>query len=88
MDPWEFPLSRHLREDHPERQLPEDWIRRTVRFPDRKPRRKGDTVHYVKAFRQYGGLYLRVVVNMGRQLIVTAFFDSDLGRRRYPRRTR
>ncbi|MBC7093540.1 hypothetical protein H5T53_06010 [Candidatus Bipolaricaulota bacterium] len=51
--------------------------------PDRKEPKTDGTVHYIKAIMEYGGRYLRVVVNPNIRppKIVTVFFDRWLGRR-------
>jgi hypothetical protein len=85
VEPHEWPFSQHLIEDPEGRRIPESWIRRTVRFPDRRRREPDGTVHYIKASRDFGGRYLRVITNPDRQLILTAFFDRRLGRRQYRR---
>src|SRR5262249_6212746 len=91
VEPWGYRLSRHILLDHAERHLPEAWIRRTLRYPDRKRRLQSDlpeTEPYMKATRDFGGRYLHVVVNHRRRLVMSAFFDSRLGRRQYGRRSR
>jgi hypothetical protein len=84
-----WPLSEHLRHERMEdRGLSEAMIRRTVKYPHRRRREPGGKVHYLRAWRERGGLYLRVVVDPDRRRIVSAYFDRSLGRREYPRRNR
>lgn len=62
-------------------------IQRTVEYPHRRRRVQGGKLHYMRAWRERGGLCLRVIVDPERRLIVSAYFDLSLGRRQYPRRT-
>ncbi len=69
------------------RRIPDAWVWRTIRHPDRVQRRMAQgTVHYWKASRDWDGRYLHVVINAQRRLVVTVFFDRRLGRRQYRRR--
>lgn len=65
-----------------ERRIPEEWVLRAVTAPDRTDTPGDGTLHYIKAFPEHGGRFLRVVVNPGvvPQRVVTAFFDRRLGR--------
>ncbi len=82
-----WPLSEHLLlERMRDRGLSEAMIRRTVQYPHRCRSVAGGKVHYFRAWRERGGLYLRVIVDPARRRIVSAYFDQSLGRREYPRR--
>jgi hypothetical protein len=84
-----WPLSEHLRFGRmDDRGLSEAMICRTVQFPHRRRRAPGGKVHYFRAWRERGGLYLRVIVDPTRRRIVSAYFDRSLGRREYPRRSK
>ncbi len=84
--PHHWPLTTHLHDERlSERRIPEAVIRRAVEFPHRVQRRPDGTVHYIRAFREYGGRYLRVVANPQRRRLVSAFWDRRLGRREYRR---
>ncbi|HZS03217.1 MAG TPA: hypothetical protein VFE37_31220 [Chloroflexota bacterium] len=69
-----------------DRGLTEAMIRRTVQHPHRRRSVPGGKVHYFRAWRERGGLYLRVIVDPARRRIVSAYFDQSLGRREYLRK--
>ena len=75
--------SQHARDMLQEREIPEEWMWRTIREPDRTEAKADDTIHYIKAIPERGGRFLRVVVNPHVQprRIVTLFFDRKLGRK-------
>ena len=86
-DAHTWPLSVHLREERMEdRGLSEATIRRTVQHPHRRRRVPGGKLHYLRAWRERGGLYHRVIVDPQRQQIIGAYFDMSLGRCQYPGR--
>jgi hypothetical protein len=78
-------VSQHARDMLDERQLPEEWMWRTMQHPDR--RRKdvaGDgNMHYYKRIREAGERVLHVIVNEQRTppRIVSVFFDRAARRR-------
>ena len=76
--------SQHARDMLQEREIPEDWMWRTINEPDRIERGINGNVHYIKAIPDHEGRFLRVVVNPHVQpkRIVTLFFDRRLGRQR------
>jgi hypothetical protein len=67
-----------------EREIPEEWMWRAIREPDRTETEADGNIHYMKAIPEHGGRFLRVVVNPHIQprRIVTLFFDRRLGRQR------
>ncbi len=77
-------LSRHAQDMLHEREIPEEWLWRTVRNPDRSEEITQGTTHYIKAIPEQGGRFLRVVVNtrVRPNQVVTLFFDRRLGRHR------
>ncbi|GIW52261.1 MAG: hypothetical protein KatS3mg081_1616 [Gemmatimonadales bacterium] len=50
--------------------------------PEREEVMEDGTVHYIRAIAEYGGRYLRVVVNPSAkpQRVVTVFFDRRIRR--------
>jgi hypothetical protein len=67
-----------------EREIPEEWLWRTVRNPDKCEEIRQGTTHYIRAIPEQGGRFLRVVVNtrVRPNQVVTLFFDRRLGRHR------
>ncbi len=65
-----------------ERKIPEEWLWRAINLPDRVEERDDLNTHYIKAIPEYGGRFLRVVVNtrVTPQRIVTIFFDRRIRR--------
>ena len=55
-----------------------EWVERALREPDRKEPFSPWEVHFIKRITEYGGRYLRVVVNPQRRTVVTYFFDRRL----------
>jgi hypothetical protein len=81
-------LSRHAQDELARRGIPLDWVWRVVQTPDTTEHRPDGTVHYVKRLPEYGGQYLRIVVNHRKHppRVATIFFDARL--RRQQRRAR
>jgi hypothetical protein len=79
----EVEISQHAQRMLEEREIPEEWMWRAIHDPDRVSIENDDNMHYVKAIAEYGGRYLRVIVNPNIQpnRIVTLFFDRRLGRK-------
>jgi len=77
-------ISQHARDMPKEREIPEEWMWRTIHKPDSMEEKADGNTHYVKAIPEHGGRFLRVVVNPHIQpkRIVTLFFDRRLGRQR------
>ena len=75
--------SRHAREMLRERAIQEQWVLATLRNPDRYENGPGGRGCYIKAISEYGGRFLRVIVNrnVSPNRIVTIFFDRRLGRK-------
>lgn len=74
-----FELSDHARSQMQERNIQPSWLTETLSSPDRlllfaDPH--GNT-HYLKQIADFGGRWLRVIVNptVNPQRIVTIFFD-------------
>ena len=80
----DFEFSSHARSVLQERNIPEEWLWRTINFPDRTEVGTDNNIHYMKSIPEHGGRFLRVVVNpyVFPKRIVTVFFDRRLKRRR------
>jgi len=66
-----------------ERNIQEAWVKLTMENPEKKELKDDGTIHYIGAIEEYGGRYLRVVVNpdVTPERIITLFFDRRLRRR-------
>ena len=66
-----------------ERNIKEEWVRKTSNFPDMIEREDDGTAHYMKKINEYGNRWLRVIVNEQAHpsKIITAFFDRRLRRK-------
>ncbi|MBM4080050.1 MAG: DUF4258 domain-containing protein [Planctomycetes bacterium] len=78
----ETKLTGHAKDALEERAIPEEWVWRTITTPDRTEIRADNNTHYIKAIPEYGGRFLRVVVNphVTPRRVVTVFFDRRLRR--------
>ena len=73
---WKF--SRHMNkvfEYRPEIRV--KWILETINNSDFKQEVSKVEVRYWKEIEEFGGRYLRVVVNPINRVIITAFFDRS-----------
>jgi len=79
----EYEFSEHAYDMLKERNIQEAWVKLTMENPEKKEPKDDGTIHYIRAIEEYGGRYLRVVVNPDAtpQRIVTLFFDRRLRRR-------
>lgn len=75
-------FSSHAWDILQERNIPEEWVWRTINSPDRTEAGSDNNAHYVKAIPERGGRLLRVVVNPHAtpKRVVTVFFDRRLRR--------
>ncbi len=75
--------TKHARDVMRERNIPEEWVMRTVSAPERTDSPPDGTRHYIKAIPEHGGRFLRVVINptVTPMRVITVFFDRRLGRR-------
>jgi hypothetical protein len=73
-------FSIHADDVLQERNIPVDWVWRTIEFPDRVFEESDGNTHYVKVIWEYEGRILRVVVNqnVNPDRVVTLFFDRRL----------
>lgn len=75
-----FGYSRHARAMLRERNIPEEWVERTLADFERQEQAEDGTMHYVRPIREHGGRRLRVVINpsVTPRRVVTVFFDRRL----------
>ncbi len=80
----EYEFTEHASDMLRERKIQKVWVEWAIGDPDKKEMKEDGTVHYIRAIPQYGGRYLRVVVNPATSphRIVTVFFDRRLRRLR------
>jgi hypothetical protein len=76
-------LSSHAKDMPAERRIPEEWVWRTIRAPDREEIGADSDLHYLKPIAENAGRILRVVVNAGvkPRRVLTVFFDRRLRRK-------
>lgn len=74
--------SLHARNVMEEREISEEWVERTVSEPDYNEVKADKTTHYIKAIPEFGGRFLRVVMNVSVEpnRVVTVFFDRRIRR--------
>ena len=65
-----------------ERNILEEWIEMTIGNPDFTELGKDGTVHYIRSIPDYGGRFLRVVINPSFNpcRVITLFFDRRIHR--------
>ena len=63
-----------------EREIPEEWVVRSLNSPDYTEMGVDDNIHYIKAIPEFGGRIFRVVVNPHHTpaRVITFFFDRRL----------
>lgn len=78
----EYQFSEHAYNMLRERNIRESWVKLAIEDPAKQEPKDDGTVHYIRAIEQYGGRYLRVVLNpdVRPQRIVTVFFDRRIRR--------
>jgi len=67
-----------------EREIPEEWVQRTIDKADWKNIGEDNNVHYFKSIPEHGERILHVVVNphVAPQRVVTLFFDRRARRQK------
>ena len=78
-----FALTEHAADMMRQRGIPVKWIEQAIKAPDKtEVREREGTKHYIRAIKERGGRYLRVVVSKETDpaRIITMFFDRRLGR--------
>ena len=63
------------------KEIKAEWIIQALREPDFKEVVSEEEVRLWKRIDDFGGRYLRVVVNPRKRLVITAFFDRNFKRR-------
>ncbi len=58
-----FELSAHTKDMLKERDIPEEWIWRTIDNPDWKNIGEDNNIHHFKSISEHGGRILHVIVN-------------------------
>ena len=73
-------LSEHARDMLLERAIPEEWVWRVLKSPDKKRMGSDGNLHYTKAIKERDRRVLRVIVSPNTQpnRVVTVFFDRRL----------
>jgi hypothetical protein len=77
-----YEFSEHAYDMLTERNIREDWVRSTMENPQRTEAKEDGTIHDIRPIGEFGGRYLRVVVDPAvvPKKIVTIFLDRRLGR--------
>ncbi len=77
-------LSAHAKAMLWERNLPEEWVWRTINSPDDQWTGDEGNVHYAKSIEERGHRVLHVIVNadVEPKRVVTVFFDRRLGKQK------
>lgn len=80
----DFKLSLHTQDMLKERNIPEEWVWRTINTPDWENIGEDKNIHYFKSIIEHEGRILHVVVNphVSPKKVVTAFFDRKARRQK------
>lgn len=80
----EIILSGHTKDMLKERNIPEEWVWRTINEHDWENIGEDNNVHYFKGIPEHGGRILHVVVNphVSPKKVVTVFFDRGARRKK------
>jgi hypothetical protein len=80
----DFILSVHVQDMLKEREIPEEWVWRTINNPDLENKGDDNNIHYFKSIPENGGRILHIVVNphVSPKKVVTVFFDRKARRQR------
>jgi len=80
----DFKLSTHTQDMLKERNIPEEWVWRTINSPDWENKGEDDNIHYFKSIVEHGGRFLHAVVNphVSPKKVVTVFFDRKARRQK------
>lgn len=75
-----YEFSEHAYSMLKERNISEAWVKLTIEDPGKVELNADGTIHYIRQIEEYGGRYLRVVMNPDAkpQRIVTVFFDRRI----------
>lgn len=81
----EIEFTEHALDRMEKRGISEEWVRRAMDLPDfvEEKADEWDNTHYIKAIEEFGGRFLRVVVNpfVSPRRVVTLHFDRGVKRR-------
>lgn len=79
-----FEFSSHAKNMLAERNIPEEWIWKTIDEPDQNWMGNDGNTHYTKHIKERDGRALHVVTNpdVHPKRIITVFFDRRLGKRK------
>ena len=80
----DFKLSAHTQDMLKEREIPEEWVWRTIDKSDWENIGEDKNIHYFKSIPEHGERILHVVVNphISPKKVVTVFFDRKARRRK------
>ena len=76
----EYEFSAHASDMLSQRAILEEWVGDAINSPDRTETGEDYNTHYIKAIPEFGGRFLRVVVNPRQNpvRVVTLFFDRRI----------
>jgi hypothetical protein len=80
----DYKLSAHTQDMLKERNIPEEWVLRTIDKPDWENIGDDNNIHYFKGIAEHKGRILHVVVNqhVSPKKVVTVFFDRKARRQK------
>ena len=73
----DYKLTKHTQDALKEREIPDEWLWRTIKNADKERTGDDNNVHYFKSIPEHGSRMLHVVVNphVSPKSVVTVFFD-------------
>lgn len=76
----EYEFSEHAYDMLKERNIKKEWVKLAMEVPEKRELKEDGTIHFIKAIEEYGGRFLRVVVQPDAKplRIITIFFDRRL----------
>lgn len=77
----QFELSIHAKDVMTIRNILEEWVISTINDPSVKVIVNEQEVHYFSTISENEKRCLKVVVNPGRSLVITAYFDRNMRKR-------
>jgi hypothetical protein len=77
-------LSLHIQDMLKERNIPEEWVWRSINSPDWENIGEDNNIHYFKSISEHEGRILHVVLNphVTPKRVVTVFFDRRTRRKK------
>jgi len=73
-----YHFSEHALNVKIEREIKDEWIEQTLDNPEVQEIGDDGMVHFIKRITKFGNRFLRIVVNLQNNKIVTLFFDRRL----------